>query len=236
MGADAETLLEASAVERRYPMGSVAVAALAGVDFAVRAGEMVGVVGRSGSGKSTLLQCLGGLDRPTAGEIRFRGRGLAGLSEDALADYRRTSVGFVFQSFHLLAHLTALENAMLPLLLAGRPEKARRARAVGLLEGFGLKARLDHRPTQLSGGEQQRVALARALVHDPPLLLADEPTGNLDSVSAREIFEYLRRLNRDDGRTVVVVTHEADLAREFCPRRIIMKDGRVDCEERAGGG
>ena len=224
-------LLEARGLARRYAMGSDRVAALDGLDLAIRAGEMVGVVGRSGSGKSTLLHLFGGLDRPDAGEILFRGDRLSDRGEDGLASYRREHVGFVFQSFYLLSHLTARENVALPLLLAGRPERDRLALAGERLAAFGLSTRLNHRPNQLSGGEQQRVAVARALVHDPPLLLADEPTGNLDSRTAREIFELLRRLHREQGKTVVVVTHEIDLAREFCPRRIVLKDGKIESEE-----
>jgi putative ABC transport system ATP-binding protein len=191
-------------------------------------GEIVAVVGRSGSGKSTLLHLAGGLDRPTSGEIFFRGRPLGELSEDERARYRGAAVGFVFQFFNLVPTLTALENVELPLVWAGVPPRARRRRAAELLERVGLAARADHRPGQLSGGEQQRVAVARALAHDPPLLLADEPTGNLDSRTAAELMDLLRSL---ESKTILFVTHDAALAGSYARRILELRDGRLVRDE-----
>ena len=214
---------------RRYVMGETVLSALDGVTLAFEQGEIAAIVGRSGSGKSTLLQLLGGLDRPTSGEVYVRGKRLAESSEDELALYRRQDVGFIFQFFNLVPTLTAFQNIELPLTLAGIPKAERRKRAAELLERVGLGGRREHRPNQLSGGEQQRVAIARALVHDPPLLLADEPTGNLDSKTASEVLDLLRSLA---GKTILVVTHDRVLADSFARRTVELRDGKVVADDR----
>ena len=214
---------------RRYVMGESVLSALDGVTLAFEQGETAAIIGRSGSGKSTLLQLLGGLDRPTSGEVFVRGKRLAESSEDELALYRRQDVGFIFQFFNLVSTLTAFQNVELPLTLAGMPKAERRKRAGELLDRVGLGSRREHRPNQLSGGEQQRVAIARALVHDPPLLLADEPTGNLDSKTAAEVLDLLRTLT---GKTILVVTHDRGLADSFARRTIELRDGKVVADDR----
>jgi putative ABC transport system ATP-binding protein len=217
-------LVRTDRLSRRYVMGESVLSALDGVTLSFGEGEIAAIIGRSGSGKSTLLQLLGGLDRPTSGEVFVRGRRLAESSEDELALYRRQDVGFIFQFFNLIPTLTALQNVELPLTLAGIPRAERRRRAADLLDRTGLAGRRDHRPAQLSGGEQQRVAIARALVHDPPLLLADEPTGNLDSKTAGEILALLGSLS---GKTILVVTHDRGLADTFTKRTVELVDGKV---------
>ena len=200
------------------------------IDLSIAAGEFVAVLGPSGSGKSTLLALMAGLDRPTAGEVRLNGRAIQDLSEDALARLRRDTIGFVFQSFQLLGNLTARENVLLPLELAGRSDA--RLRADELLAAVGLAERGHHYPSQLSGGEQQRVALARAFGPRPPILLADEPTGNLDRATGKLVLDTLERLRADHGTTLVLVTHDTDVAR-LADRRIHLVDGRIDREEQA---
>ena len=221
-----EPLIAAERVVKRYLLGEEAVTAVNDVTVGFGPGGMTAVIGRSGSGKSTLLHLLGGLDRPTSGRIVARGRRLDELTDDELAEFRRTTVGFVFQSFQLLPAATALRNVELPLVLAGIPPAERRDRAEKLLDRVGLLPRRHHRPSQLSGGEQQRVAVARALANDPPLLLCDEPTGNLDSRTADDLMKLLRGL-AEDGRTVVLVTHDRALAESTCSRRIELLDGRI---------
>jgi putative ABC transport system ATP-binding protein len=217
--------LELRALTRRLPSGDRELTILESIDLRIQRGESVAVLGPSGSGKSTLLALMAGLDRPTAGEVLLDGQPIQDLSEDRLAQLRRKHVGFVFQSFQLLSHLTARENILLPLELAGVPEG--RARAEELLERVGLGERGHHYPAQLSGGEQQRVALARAFACRPPLLLADEPTGNLDSATGARILELLDELQRDAGTTLVLVTHDPAIA-ERADRRIYLRDGRID--------
>jgi lipoprotein-releasing system ATP-binding protein len=206
---------------------------LKGIDLTLAQGDVVAIVGQSGAGKSTFLHCIGTLDLPSRGRIRLAGEDLTGLSSAKLAAIRNRTIGFVFQFHHLLPDFTALENVMMPGLIQGMPRKELEARARALLAEVGLAERVTHRPGELSGGEQQRVALARALVLQPKLLLADEPTGNLDSATSKAIHELFFEINRKHGTTVVVVTHNAALA-ESMPRVITMRDGRVEKDERKG--
>lgn len=223
-GGEAPVVVEARDVHREYRMGEVVVPALAGVSLAVARGEFVSVAGPSGSGKSTLLHLLGGIDRPTRGEVRFDGRDLAELGEAELSRLRLHQVGLVFQRFHLLPMLSAQENVELPMAEAGVPRADRRERAAELLEGVGLADRRRHRPGELSGGERQRVAMARALANRPSLLLADEPTGELDSKTSDGILDLFSRLHRG-GATIVVATHDVRLAGR-AGRRVELVDGR----------
>ena len=217
---------------KSFELGGRVIEVLRGVDLSIAAGSMVAVVGLSGAGKSTLLHVLGALDRPTSGTIEYDGVELWRMSPTELAGFRNRTIGFVFQFHHLLPDFTALENCVMPALLArlSRAEATERARA--LLERVGLGDRLEHRPGELSGGEQQRVALARALVLEPRVLLADEPTGNLDSKTGEEIHRLIVELNRERGMTMLVVTHNGDFARRL-PERLRMVDGRLEREERA---
>ncbi len=215
-------------LRKSYRVGDVTVHALRGLSLDVERGSFVCVVGASGSGKSTLMNVLGLLDRPTSGHYFLEGEDVSGFDKDRRAHLRNRKIGFVFQNFNLLPRTSALENVELPLLYGGRalPPAERHARARGLLEAVGLGSRLDHTPQQLSGGQQQRVAIARALVNEPELLLADEPTGNLDSRTSVEIMEILQRLVRERGITVVLITHEHDIA-EYGTRVVTVRDGRV---------
>jgi len=190
-------------------------------------GEFVALVGTSGSGKSTLLNLIGGLDQPTSGTLNVHGRDLAKMSREELSLHRRNTVGMIFQSFNLVPSMTALQNVSLALMFAGVPRADRDARAAMLLEAMGLGGRQHHRPKELSGGEQQRVAVARALANQPPLLLADEPTGNLDSRTSKEIMDLIRTLNERDGKTVILVTHDAALAAAYAHRTVTLLDGGV---------
>jgi putative ABC transport system ATP-binding protein len=218
-------LIEARALMKTYRMGDETVHALNGVSFAIARGDFAAIVGPSGSGKSTLMNLIGGLDTPSAGALTIDGADMASLDDAALAQFRNRTIGFVFQSFNLLPRLTALENVELPMIYAGLAPKVRRARATDLLARVGLGERLTHRPTQLSGGQQQRVAIARALSCEPPLLLADEPTGALDTHTGQEILKLFAALNQE-GVTVVLVTHDLDVA--AATRRVIeMRDGRI---------
>jgi ABC-type lipoprotein export system ATPase subunit len=219
---DRSVVVEAADLIKVYRRGHEEVRAVDGISFVIREGEFVAVVGPSGAGKSTLLQLLGGMDTPTSGSLRLAGREVSGMSDGELTRLRRTFVGFVFQHFGLVPTLTVAENVALPCLFSHREA---RGRVDSLLERVGLSHRRSHRPAQLSGGEMQRVAIARALVNDPRLVLADEPTGNLDSRTSDRILELLRELNRD-GLTVVVVTHNESLAAS-ADRRIILRDGRI---------
>ena len=221
-------LAEALAVTRSYENGRVK--ALRGVDLRIEAGDFVAITGSSGSGKTTLLQMLGGLDTPDSGEIRFRGQSLSEMGD--LSSFRAQRVGFVFQSFHLLSTLSACENVQVPMVGSPLPEKGREQRAIQLLEQVGLAERIRHRPSELSGGERQRVAIARSLANEPDLLLADEPTGNLDRESTTMVMELLSRIHRDNGTTLVVVTHDPSTA-AYARRRITMSDGVVKSDVRA---
>jgi putative ABC transport system ATP-binding protein len=213
-------------LSRTFEVGETTVEALRGIDLEVAEGQFVALVGPSGSGKSTFLNLVGGLDRPTGGELWAGGVELSASKEKALTEHRRRRVGFVFQSFNLLPRLTALENVALPLMFVGVPEKERLARARDLLDRVGLLDRVEHRPTQLSGGEQQRVAIARALVGQPAIVLADEPTGNIDTATGAEIMALLRRLNRDQGVTLLLVTHDPEAA-QYADRVIQLRDGQI---------
>jgi len=220
-------ILEAREVSKVYPMGSTTVTALDNVSLAVDEGQFVALQGTSGSGKSTLLNMLGGLDHPTTGEVLFSSKPLGPLTKKEMARYRRYSVGMIFQGFNLITTMTAQENVGLALAFAGLRGSQRRKRAEELLERVGLADRMTHRPTELSGGEQQRVAIARALANRPKVLLADEPTGNLDSTRAHELLGLLREMVNKDALTILMVTHDHELATSFADRIVLMKDGRI---------
>jgi putative ABC transport system ATP-binding protein len=223
-----EPLIRVVDLKRSYPLGDVVVHALRGVSIEIAAGSFFAVVGASGSGKSTLMNILGLLDRPTAGHYYLQGEDVSGFDRDRRAELRNRKIGFVFQNFSLLPRTTALENVELPLLYNGKGRRPadRHATAMSLLRAVGLAERAHHTPNQLSGGQQQRVAIARALVNDPELILADEPTGNLDSRTSVEIMEILQRLNRERGITVLLITHEHDIA-EYADRVVTVRDGRI---------
>ena len=210
---------------RQYKVGPTVVAAVAGVDLDIANGEAVALVGPSGSGKSTLLNLLGGLDSPTSGEIWVDSENIAKASPKRLVAHRRERIGFIFQSFNLLQHRTAIENVEVPLMIAGIDHTERRKQALALLERVGLGARTDHRPNQLSGGEQQRVAIARSLANHPKILLADEPTGNLDSATGAQVMALLKELNAD-GLTIILVTHDVTVA-SYADRMVRLRDGKI---------
>ncbi|MCU0686784.1 MAG: ABC transporter ATP-binding protein [Polyangiaceae bacterium] len=227
-----QALIDIDGVDKDYVSGTNVVRALRGVHLGIAAGEFVAIVGTSGSGKSTMMNIIGCLDRPTRGSYRLAGVDVGRRSNDARAIVRNRLIGFVFQGFNLLPRTTALENVELPLVYRGVGGSERRRRALASLDQVGLGSRVHHTPNQLSGGQQQRVAIARALVTDPPLLLADEPTGNLDTRTSYEVLALLQRLNREAGITIVVVTHEHDIA--SCASRVVtMRDGLVLTDERS---
>ncbi len=229
---DARPLLALHGVTKTYRSGQLQVNAVRGVDLTVRAGEYVAVMGPSGSGKSTLMHILGCLDVPSSGSYELAGEDVSQMGEHELAHVRNARIGFVFQQFNLLPSLSAWRNVELPLLYAGVSRRERKARALEALARVGLADRVDHRPTELSGGQQQRVSVARALVTEPALILADEPTGNLDSASTLEILGLLDKLHAQ-GRTIVVITHEHDVA-ERAQRMVVMRDGRLTEAARPG--
>lgn len=222
----AENVIEARDIRKIYKMGEVEVEALRGVSFDIKRGEVVAIMGPSGSGKSTLMNTLGCLDRPSSGEYVLDGEAVASLNDDQLASIRNRKVGFVFQSFNLLSRQTAITNVELPLRYSGSTE-GRRARAIGALESVGLGDRMTHRPTELSGGQQQRVAIARAIVNNPAIIMADEPTGNLDSKVGKEIMSLLLNLNKESGTTLIIITHDPAIA-EQTQRVIRLRDGLLD--------
>jgi len=223
-------IIELTDLTRRYQMGDVTVHALRGVSLDIDAGDLVAIMGASGSGKSTLMNITGCLDRPTSGRYLLAGREVSRLDRDQLAEIRNHLIGFVFQSFNLLRRTSALDNVELPLVYADVTARERRRRARAALDRVGLGARLDHHPSQLSGGQQQRVAIARAIVNEPRVILADEPTGNLDSRTSIEIMALFQELGRS-GITVILVTHEQDIA-EHAARVVVVKDGRVQSDTR----
>jgi putative ABC transport system ATP-binding protein len=227
-------IVEARGLTKIIDTGTHRVEILRGVDFEIPQGQFVAIMGASGSGKSTLLGLLAGLDTPTAGKIVIDGTDITGLSEDKLAGVRGKKIGFVFQSYQLIPTLTAEENVLLPYELAGGGVSAGTARARELLKSVGLSDRLDHYPVQLSGGEQQRVALARAFMGKPPILMADEPTGNLDSVNGAHVLDLLISLNRREGTTLVLVTHDRSLT-EHADRIVTLRDGRIISDELCAG-
>ena len=218
-------MIQIEDLTKTYVMGEETVTALDGVSLSIARGESIAIIGPSGSGKSTLMNILGGLDRPSRGRYRFEGDEVAHFSDDQLADFRNRRIGFVFQSFQLLPRLSALQNVELPMVYSGAAPRARRERAAELLERVGLGSRMGHRPNQLSGGQQQRVAIARSLANQPDLLLADEPTGALDSATGIEVLALFQKLNTE-GLTVVLVTHDRGVA-DAARRRIAFRDGRV---------
>jgi putative ABC transport system ATP-binding protein len=223
-------LIELRDVHRVYGEGSALVSALAGVSLIINAGEFVAIMGASGSGKSTAMNILGCLDRPTTGNYLFNGLDITNLDGDGRALLRRNYLGFVFQGFNLLARTTAVENVELPLIYRGLSKRAREKSATRALAAVGLEDRMDHIPSELSGGQQQRVAIARAIVSDPIILLADEPTGNLDSQRSHDIMKLLQKLNKDSGLTIIMVTHEAEMA-AYATRQIHFADGKISRDE-----
>ena len=219
----------AKGVTKTYDTGKVKVEALRGVDLAVREGEMIAVMGPSGCGKTTLLNCMSGLDDLTDGEVRIRGRLLTDMSDRERTRYRAEKIGFIFQSYNLLPVLTAVENVELPLLLSGTPPKEARSKAVESLKAVALEDWKDHKPAELSGGQQQRVTIARSLVNKPEIVFGDEPTGNLDSEYSKEIMELLKRLNKENRQTFIIVTHDYNVGR-LADRIVMMKDGTIEKE------
>jgi ABC-type lipoprotein export system ATPase subunit len=231
-----DVVVQLTSVCKSFGQAAVVVHALRDVSFTLRRGERAALLGKSGSGKSTLLNLIGGLDRPTSGEISVAGSLLSSMKPARIADYRRDTVGMIFQSYNLVASWTALQNVELPLIFSGRSVPKRREMARSALCAVGLEKRIDHRPTELSGGEQQRVSIARALMNQPSLLLADEPTGNLDSNTAAEIVELLSTHIRQRGTTTILVTHDEELANRFADRVLHMKDGRLDMDRQGRRG
>lgn len=224
------TLIELKDIMKTYVMGDNVVHALNHVNVQIDYGEFTSIMGASGSGKSTMMNILGCLDRPTSGEYYLDGKEIAGYNDDELAHTRNAKIGFVFQNFNLLAKLTAQANVALPLIYAGVGEEERMERAKKALEAVGLGDRLDHKPMEMSGGQRQRVAIARALINDPPIIMADEPTGNLDTKSSYEIMDIFKKMN-EMGKTVLMVTHEPDIA-AYTKRILVMRDGKLVSDER----
>lgn len=220
-----QAVIDIQGITKTYVNGKLSVPVLHGIDLQVNKGEFVSIMGPSGSGKSTFMNILGCLDRPTTGSYRLNGDEVATLSDDELAFVRNKQIGFVFQSFNLLTKLTALENVALPMIYAGMDKKSRNERAVALLSSVGLGDRMDHLPSELSGGQRQRVAIARALANNPAIIMADEPTGNLDSKSTIDVMNIFRGLY-DEGRTIILVTHEPEIA-TYASRNVVLRDGLI---------
>ncbi len=220
-----QTVIDIQGITKTYVNGKLSVPVLYGIDLQVNKGEFVSIMGPSGSGKSTFMNILGCLDRPTTGSYRLNGDEVATLSDDELAFVRNKQIGFVFQSFNLLTKLTAVENVALPMIYAGMDKKTRNERAAALLASVGLGDRMDHLPSELSGGQRQRVAIARALANNPAIIMADEPTGNLDSKSTIDVMNIFRRLY-DEGRTIILVTHEPEIA-TYASRNVVLRDGLI---------
>lgn len=224
-------LIEAKGINKVYSTGDIALSALSGVSLTIDKGEFVAIMGQSGSGKSTFMNIIGCLDKPTSGEYRLDNIAVGGLNRDELASIRNKKIGFVFQGFNLLPRASALENVELPMLYDGLSSRERHQKAMSALKSVGLEGRENHNPNQLSGGQQQRVAIARALVNNAPIILADEPTGNLDSKTSAEIMQLFTKLNTESNITIILVTHEADIS-EYSRRVIRFLDGRVVSDER----
>ena len=220
-----QTVIDIQGITKTYVNGKLSVPVLYGIDLQVNKGEFVSIMGPSGSGKSTFMNILGCLDRPTTGSYRLNGEEVATLSDDELAFVRNKQIGFVFQSFNLLTKLTAVENVALPMIYAGMDKKTRNERAAALLASVGLGDRMDHLPSELSGGQRQRVAIARALANNPAIIMADEPTGNLDSKSTIDVMNIFRGLY-DEGRTIILVTHEPEIA-TYASRNVVLRDGLI---------
>ena len=225
--------IQLSGIKKIYQIGDQEVAALNGIDLDIKKGEFAALMGPSGSGKSTLMNILGCLDRPTVGSYRHDGEEVANLGDDALAITRNRKIGFVFQNFNLLSRISTLDNVALPLVYAGVGHREREERAMHYLEAVGLADRKDHQPNELSGGQRQRVAIARALVNDPRIIMADEPTGNLDTKSTGEIMEIFHRMHEEEGRTIILVTHEPDIA-ACASRQLLVRDGVITRDEGRG--
>ena len=225
--------IQLSGIKKIYQIGDQEVAALNGIDLDIKKGEFAALMGPSGSGKSTLMNILGCLDRPTVGSYRLDGEEVANLGDDALAITRNRKIGFVFQNFNLLSRISTLDNVALPLVYAGVGHREREERAMHYLEAVGLADRKDHQPNELSGGQRQRVAIARALVNDPRIIMADEPTGNLDTKSTGEIMEIFHRMHEEEGRTIILVTHEPDIA-ACASRHLLVRDGVITRDEGRG--
>ena len=225
--------IQLSGIKKIYQIGDQEVAALNGIDLDIKKGEFAALMGPSGSGKSTLMNILGCLDRPTVGSYRLDGEEVANLGDDALAITRNRKIGFVFQNFNLLSRISTLDNVALPLVYAGVGHREREERAMHYLEAVGLADRKDHQPNELSGGQRQRVAIARALVNDPRIIIADEPTGNLDTKSTGEIMEIFHRMHEEEGRTIILVTHEPDIA-ACASRQLLVRDGVITRDEGRG--
>ncbi|MEJ2648264.1 MAG: ABC transporter ATP-binding protein [Sedimentisphaerales bacterium] len=224
---DSDNFVETNDLSKIYSSGKIKVTALRDVNLSVWEGTFCGITGSSGSGKSTLMNLLGGLDTPSSGTIKVQGKIISKINSEELALYRRFQVGMIFQSFNLISSFSALENVAFPLLFAEVPKKERIERAEEILDKVGLLARKSHRPSELSGGEQQRVAIARALINRPKLLLADEPTGNLDSKTSKQIVQTLAELNKNQGLTVIMISHEENLLNEFADNIIHLRDGKI---------
>lgn len=229
VGSDGGTIIEARALKKTYDTGKVKVDALRGVDLVVKQGEMVAVMGPSGCGKTTLLNCMSGLDDLSEGEVFVRGKPLSEMSDRVRTRYRAEKIGFVFQAYNLLPVLTAAENVELPILLAGKSQKEARKAALEALRSVGLEEWQSHKPAELSGGQQQRVTIARSLVNKPEIVFGDEPTGNLDSESSKDIMDLLRKLNKANGQTFIIVTHDYNIGR-LADRIVMMRDGTIEKE------